>query len=225
MNQVHNDMNQIQNNMHRAMNKRMTRLNGIAQAKNLEIATLTTLHGNCIFESLKYFELFDNIETVRIGLSVLMIIMKNKKNFFPDREDSLNDMFSFNDIEYVYCNEHKKLYKYTYEAMCIDLAMDSSWTRLNTQLLFMIISFLYNVKIVILNDRHIDYTTEISMTRTNDAKTIHLGQIGECHYVPLKVIDIVSESDDDTDSLNNEMFSGNFFNNNFTRNDSDNSLV
>lgn len=168
-----------------AFNKKMLQLNLIANTHNLHIARLTTLHGNCIFESLMYHKLFDDVDVTRRGLAVLMMLMKNKKNFFSDREDSLLDLFSFNDIEYVMCGENDKIYKYTYDAMCMDLATDSSWTRLNTELILTIIAQLYNVKIIILNDQHANYQTTISTKNDENTKTIYLGQLGEMHYVPL----------------------------------------
>jgi hypothetical protein len=166
-------------------NDRIKNLYTIASSKGLYIPLLTNMYGNCIFESLQYYKLCENVDDMRIGLALLMTMFKNKKNFFPNQSDSLNELFSFNDIEFVFCQKTKQLYKYNFDAMCVDLATDSSWTRLNTQLIFMIMSLLLNLKFIILNDGHHSYNTEISTIENENTKTIYLGQIGELHYIPL----------------------------------------
>jgi len=167
-------------------NNRIKNLHMIANSKGLYIPLLTNMHGNCIFESLRYYNLCDNIDDMRIGIALLMTMFKNKKNFFSDRTDSLSELFLFNDIEFVFCQKKKQLFKYNFDTMCVDLATDSSWTRLNTQLIFMVMSQLLNLKFVILNDSHENYSTEICIAENDQTQTIYLGQIGELHYVPLE---------------------------------------
>lgn len=168
-------------------NIKLSKLHKIAREKNMIVSTLTNLHGNCLFESLKYFFECDT-DKFREGLATLMLIFKDVKNIIPNQDMSLNELFTiYNDVENVYCEKNKKLYKYNYDTMCIDLATDSSWTRLNTELILMFISTLLNVKIEILHDNsHV--TTICSTVENINTMTIYLGQMGEFHYVPLNKI-------------------------------------
>ena len=118
------------------MNRKIKELYGHASSKNLFVPMLTNLHGNCIFESLQYHGLCDDLDDFRKGLAMLLLAVKNKKYFFPDQEMSLSEVFATrNEIEYVFCKNKKRLYKYNFDAMCMDLATDSSWRRLDTEII------------------------------------------------------------------------------------------
>ena len=166
------------------MNEKIYEIYEHATLKNLYVPKLTGLYGNCIFESLQYYGLCEDVDNFRKGLATLLIAFKNKKFFIPDQELSLSELFNFtNSIEYVFCKNEKRLYKYNFDAMCIDLAMDSSWTRLNTELVLLCLTVLLNIKINIFhNNGHI---TVIKTTENEHTKDIYFGQINEIHYIPL----------------------------------------
>lgn len=167
-----------------SMNRKIMDIYNLAKTNNLYIPQLTTLVGNCIFESLQYHELCDDIKEFRCGLAYLLILFKDTKNFIPGTDMTLEEMFkNTNEIEHIYCKKNKKLYEYTFVTMCLDLATNNSYTRLNTELLFVALSYLLNLKIKILhNNGHI---TEIKTIENDQTITIHLGLINEIHYIPV----------------------------------------
>lgn len=167
------------------INKKINDIYNSAKNNGLYVPQLTTFVGNCIFESLKYHGFCDDIKKFRCGLAYLLILFKDKKFFIPDQELTLEEMYNFNSIPTVFCRKTKRAYKYTFVAMCLDLARDKSWTRLHTQLVFLGISVLLNVKINILhNNGHI---TKIETINNENTKTVHLGLIDEFHYIPIAV--------------------------------------
>lgn len=155
-----------------------------AQKDELHIPFLTKMHGNCIFESLQYYGLCRDIENFRSGLAFIMLAFKNYKNFIPDQELTLMELFGFyNEVDLVFCKKKEILYKYSYDTMCIDLANDSSWHRLNTELIFTIMCIILNVKFVIYHDN--GHKSVIKSIEDKDTFTIYLGLIREIHYIPL----------------------------------------
>lgn len=192
--------------MERVFNDKITNLYNISREKRLYNPLLTDLYGNCLFESLKYyslpnsytnteinrdnlFKICDDEDKLRKGLAEIMFMFRDYKNFFPNQEDSLMDIFAMgNDIDTVLCKDDGLVYKYTYDIMCDDLASDFSWTRLPTQLILMVLSKLLNIKIIIISDTS-EYQHEINMCEVDcdNNRTIYLGHIGESHYIPLDV--------------------------------------
>lgn len=168
----------------KTFNEEIETIHELAKSYNLCIPMLTNMHGNCVFESLQYHGLCKNIDYFRKGLAYLMILFKDKKNFFPNDELTPNEFFGFrNEIEHVFCRKQRKLYKYNFTGMCIDLANDASWTRLDTELILSFISFLFNVKINILhNNGHI---TSVCPNENTSTVQIWLALIDELHYIPL----------------------------------------
>lgn len=171
-------------------NNRLVSLAHNAKEKNLYIPTLTNLHGNCLFESLMHYKLFDDHDKFRKDLAYFMYIFGDFKNFFPNQSESLNELFQLtNEIEYVYCKKDNKMYKYTYKTMCIDLFTEFSWTRLPTQIIMMVMSYLFNAKLFTVSNatdhNKNNYISEICNTAENNPMEIYLGHIGEIHYVPL----------------------------------------
>jgi hypothetical protein len=153
--------------------------------KGLYISKLTKLHGNCLFESLIEHNIGESADTLRKSLSYLLYVFKDHKPFFETQDESIKDLFVFNEIEYVFCPAEDSFYKYTFEVMCQDMATDTSWTRLPTELILMVISRLYNIEIVILHET--GYESCIN-TNKNAQKKIYLGLMGESHYLPLKEV-------------------------------------
>lgn len=170
------------------MNATIRNMNNEVAKIGLYIPMLTNLHGNCIFESLQYFKLCDDIDELRKGIALIMLIFKNKKFFIPEQELTLNELFTFrNDIEFVICKKTLKLYTYNFDAMCVDLATDSSWTRLNTELIFTVMAIVLNLKFKIIHNN--GHCTTICINENSDTKTLHLALINEVHYFPLDVDD------------------------------------
>jgi hypothetical protein len=167
-------------------NETLEEIHNIGLNKGLYISYLTKLHGNCLFESLIDYGIGSSVESLREAMSYLLYIYGDYKSFFETQEETIKELFLFsNEIEYVYCPEENAFYKYTFDVMCQDMANDNSWTRLPTQLFLMVISKLYNTEIVIIHDS--GYESVIN-TNKNAINQIHLGLMGESHYIPLKKI-------------------------------------
>lgn len=173
------------------MNQQLHKLHTICRKKNLIIPKLTNLDGNCLFESLIYHGIAEKIGDLRLFLAKLMLLYKNDKNFLPNITESMAEMFEhINEILYVkYETDNANHYcHYTYDVMCHDLANMYSWKRLPTELILMVISFVFNLKIVILNSLS-EYENVIFITNDtseeNNPKIIYLGIINDLHYVPI----------------------------------------
>ena len=137
-----------------------------------------------MFESLVYHKIGNTIDELRKSIAHLMYIFQDYPNFFPYQEQTIRQMFTnTNDVKYVLCKSEKKMYKYTYNIMCQDLAHNTSWTRLPTQIILMVISRLHQIDISIISD----VTGWEYVINENDGedKTIYIGHLGEYHYVPL----------------------------------------
>lgn len=167
-------------------NKRLVELYEIALTKNLYIPFLTNLYGNCLFESLNYLGICQDQDDLRKTLAYLLYIYRDHKNLFKNETRTLAEMFrDTNEIEYVYCKKEERIYKYTYDTMCQDLASEFSWTRLPMQIIIMFISLLFNIQIEIISNTNA-HVHSFSMTE-NPSSIVYLGHIGETHYVPLAV--------------------------------------
>lgn len=168
----------------------------LIKQKNYCVPLLTKLDGNCLFESLNYFKVGTNINELRTMLSTVFYIFKDYKNFLPGMETTLSELFSFtNEIEYVSTKDpktkEKKYYKYSYEIMCQDLGNLTCWSRLPTQLILLVISYLFKVRIIIThsNTGHetiINAYESIKNININ-IKEIYLGLLGESHYIVLDI--------------------------------------
>lgn len=178
----------------RYMNQMIHNLREICTLNNLKIPLLTQNDGDCLFESLVYHNIGSSIISLRRGLSQIMFLFKKNKNFFPNQDSTLEELFNnINEIEYVLVTnryKQKRVYKYNYDAMCQDMCNSSSWTRLPTELILMVISFIYQVEIKILTDST-DFIHTIK-TCENSTKTIFLGHLGESHYLP---VDHINENE------------------------------
>lgn len=181
----------------RDYNRDMEKLHIIAGKRNLYIPKLTPRNGNCLFESLNILNLCDDQNDFRKFIAHLMYVFKDHKNFFQNDPRTLEQMFNdTNEVQFVLCNEELLLYKYTYSTMCQDFATGCSWTRLPTQLIMQFISMLMNVKFEIYSNMS-EYINVLDATGENQTvQTIHLGHIGERHYVPLSI-----KSDDQAENI------------------------
>lgn len=170
-------------------NQELENLATIANSKNLFISDLTPLFGNCLFESILAYKIGQSVEILRQSLAHIMYLFQDYQDFFPHNKSSFKEMFSFmNEIEHVICKDDGKIYKYTYNIMCQDLAKNDSWARLPTQLIMMLISYLYKIEFVVVSNTS-DYEHVICAYEPTDnveVTKLYLGHIGESHYVPLK---------------------------------------
>lgn len=189
------------------MNEMLEELYEKCEEKNLFIPILSGLTGDCFFESLNYHGIGHDIESLRKSLACLMYLYKDVKNLFPTGNISLKEMFDMTEQFIVMKrdnNNNDSLIKYTYNVMCQDLTNMTSFTKLPTQIIMMLISLIFHVEIIV-----ISYNTDFEMIinayldeNTGQIKSnyplrkIYLGKLGdELHYVPLKVI----ENGDNTD--------------------------
>ncbi len=184
------------------MNNQLDELYQHCLSNDLFVPILTDLDGNCLFESLVYFNIADSIESLRCSLSYLMYIFKDLKDFLPGVDLSLGEMFNFtNDIETVACitknNETNEkevaFYKYTYETMCQDLSNMHSWSKLPTEIIMRMMSLLFNIEFIVLHNNtghfsNINVYSEIPEEDRPPMQKIFLGLIGESHYVPIDVL-------------------------------------
>jgi len=166
---------------------------------NLYVPELTDLDGDCLFASLVYHKIASSVEELRKSLALVMYFYKDYKDFIPGTDLTLHEMFTFmNEIEYVSCKRKINndyvfvdFYKYTYNVMCQDLTNNHSWTRIPTQLILTVLSYIYKLEIIILSNLN-DYENKINafdnaITKP-ELKKIYLGHLGESHYVPIAVL-------------------------------------
>lgn len=174
-----------------SMNKMLKDLHEKVNSQGLYVPELTKPYGNCMFESLVYHNLMPDEDSLRNLVSLMMLKFADHKNFFPNQEESLREIFNFsNEITHVYCSNDECFYKYTYETMCCDIVCDYSWTRLPTQLILLVISFLFKINIKII-DSSTGYEFNVNSyentTEQDKINVIYLGHFDELHYVPLDV--------------------------------------
>lgn len=180
--------------MEKIMNIQLNKINETIKIRNLEISNASVIDGNCLFDSLSSLGYGNNADELRKSISYLMYIFKDYKNFFNDQEESLSELFAnFNEIELVHCKTDSKIYKYNFEIMCQDMYESCNWTRLNTQLILMFISKIFNINITIIHDNGFETTIHIG---DENAVDVFLAHVGEAHYLPISKIE-------DTENLKN----------------------
>jgi hypothetical protein len=171
------------------MNQMLHGLHEMSHSKNLYVSALTGLYGNCMFESLNYHKIGEDVMSLRQTLSYFLYQYQDFPNIFPTQSETLKDIFTMgNEIEHVICDKNEKYYKYTYNVMCQDLASDHSWTKIPTQLILMVISLLFEVEIIIISNLS-DWENKINVWgKDKKVNTIWIGHLGEHHYLPLDKI-------------------------------------
>lgn len=174
-------------------NESMLRIQTYALEKNLHITCLTDLAGDCMFESIEKTGFCKDKQVFRRSVALLLFLFGNC-NVIETSNVSLKDTFElFNDVEFVFCHDTKKLYKYTYYTMCSDMYTDGSWSRLPTEIVLTVISIFFKVRINIYHDNgHIDMICSPELDQILDVIdpefNINIALIGENHYVPLSHI-------------------------------------
>jgi len=187
-------------------NKMLNRLHTIAESKGyLKITYLTLMDGNCMFESLAH-HIGHGItyRKLRQIVANYMLLFKDYKGFIPNTDISLREMFEpTNEIEYVRLRTWNDddnditYYKYTYDIMCQDIANVDSWERLPAQLILLVISFVFKLRINILNSEGFSNVIDAyeqsgqidKMAKMDNINDVYLGQLGEEHYVPIDIVD------------------------------------
>jgi len=156
------------------------------------ISKLTKLAGNCLFESLSSLDYGSPYE-IRKNISAIMLLVRAQQDFFPKLDISPEQIFNNgNYIPSVYVKSENEMYAYNYDMMIIDLNNNYSWTRVPTELVLMVISRIYQVKIKIFHNKT-QYVNIINVwdgiIPDDEIDEIHLGHINEEHYVPVVEID------------------------------------
>jgi hypothetical protein len=170
------------------LNHELEKLHLMALQKDLHVSKLTNLHGNCLFESLNHHNIGGSVDEMRESIAYLLYAFGNYKDFFETQSETIRELFSFeSDIEYVFCTTDNSFYKYTFEVMCQDFANNNSWTKLPTQTILMVLSVVFNLEIIIVHNSGYMHSINANKPETITRK-IHLGLIGESHYVPLNYV-------------------------------------
>ena len=170
-------------------NAKLGVIHNMAVKNGLYIEHLTDMDGNCLFESLKYIGIFDDADDLRKGVAFLLLLLENvdmEKEFKCKNILHTTPKIAFectNDIKYVHCKQHNMLYQYTYQTMCNDLYGDSSWNRLNTEVVLRILAIVFNLGFRIYHTT--DYISEIIPESSENPTIVNLGLMGEFHYIPL----------------------------------------
>ena len=160
-----------------------------AYTDGLYIPCLTKLKGDCMFESIEHTGLCANHEVFRKSIALLFYLFGDSK--IISNELTLKELFDqINEIEYVYCYNEHRLYKYTYYTMCSDMYASGSWSRLPTELILTIISLFFKVRFNIYHDNGFinkicDNDVDKTLLPEDVSANIYLGLLGEYHYVPL----------------------------------------
>lgn len=168
-------------------NEKIKALHIIAEKKGYYLPKLTKLHGNCLFESLAFYNICSDRREMRCAIATLLRYFKNHKGLFNDPRSPKDIFNDINDVTKVLCKSEDRAYVYTYDIMCRDLANDFSWTRLPTQLILMFLSKLFNLSFTIVSNMS-EYAPVINENPEGqypEPIKVILGHIGETHYVPL----------------------------------------
>jgi hypothetical protein len=181
------------------INKSLTILHRNCHSINMVIPHLTKRDGNCLFETLIYHGIGNSINDLRKGIATIIYLFQDYKNFLPNNDLSIKEIFKFgmadDDVQYVVSKKKDKVqfYKYTFNVMCQDLTNNYSWSNLPTNLILLIISFLYKVNIVTVLDAvdiknsvsKLSFWEELDNVDHTKFRTIHIGHINKSHWVPI----------------------------------------
>lgn len=171
-------------------NVALQRIQKRALENGLYIPCLTGLVGDCMFESIQHTGFCKDKDEFRKSVSLLFLLFGNSK-VFSYQDITLKDLFDLrNEIKYVFCHKTALLYKYNYHTMCIDMNTSGCWSRLPTDLIMLVISFFFKVRIHIYHDNgYVEQICDCDIDKIipldDPVSNIYLGLIGEHHYVPL----------------------------------------
>lgn len=173
-------------------NKSLKIIHQKCDKQNLFVSELTEMDGNCLFESLLFYD-FNNKYTTKMFrrlISDFMITNADTKHLFPGNDNTLRDIFTMtNDVTYINTKHRSKRIKFTYNTMCKELKKMDKWHRLPAQLILTVISYIFKFKIIIISDN--DYSPTINayenLTNQPPLRTIYLGHMENSHYIPIDV--------------------------------------
>ena len=154
----------------------------------LYIPELTSMSGNCLFESFMHIGLCDNPNEMRKSMAYVLsglehVELGNEFGRMGVLESTPEFAFEkSNDIKYVKCRKNI-LYKYSYQTMCRDMYGDRSWDRLHTEVILRVMAIVFNYGFRIFHDN--GWINEIIPDSIEQPTIIHLGLMGEFHYVPI----------------------------------------
>lgn len=156
---------------------------------NYYIPVLTDPYGNCFFESLLYYKVDKSITDIRKRVSATMEQYKEYK--LPDNDRTVEQLFmDTNEIQTIKIKQKNtiKTIPYDYDEMCRDILRNGAWSRLPTQLILMVLSYVFKFNFIVMSDQT---TYNILIKNNIDEESIYrsirLGHISGSHYVPLDV--------------------------------------
>lgn len=170
-------------------NEKLKKIHEVAIQNGLYINHLTMMDGNCLFESLKYIGVHDSAVELRKGIAFLLSALEHvdlEAEFECSGvlHSSPHTAFNLtNEVSYVHCSKTDKLYRYTYQTMCRDLYGDSTWNRLNTEVVLRILAIVFNYEFRIIHTT--GHISTIKPQSKYPTTVINLGLMGEFHYVPV----------------------------------------
>ncbi len=171
-------------------NMALQRIQNKALENGLYVPCLTDLIGDCMFESIQHTGFCENKDIFRSSISSLFQLFGDSK-VLSNQDLTLKELYDqVNEIKYVFCHKTALLYKYNYYTMCVDMNLPGSWSRLPTQLILVVISSFFKVRIHVYHDNGYvsqicDSNVDKNIPLDDPEGNIYLGLIGEHHYVPL----------------------------------------
>ena len=165
---------------------------------NLTPVTLVPEDGDCFFSSLNALGIGKGVMDLREGLAYLMYLFRDYKGFFPKDDQTLKEKFTLLSMDespkFVFCKKVEKVYKYSYELMCQDLADKYSWTKLPMDLIMLVLSALYKIELLIIRDDAPGFTLVNAFDNVPEKerppiKRINLGYLRSFHYIPLRSLE------------------------------------
>lgn len=177
----------LHNQMIRKYNKTIRELAENSRKYGYDVYKLTRLEGNCLFESLIHLGYGTTVKKFRNMLSYMVYQYGNYPGFFPNQPGvTLKTMFyEKREDSLVYDIEKKKIIEYDYDTMCTDITCNYSWELLPTQLLLMVISRIYNIRILVFSSENDNITDASYNPDAKYDKKVAIGQLDYSHYVPL----------------------------------------
>ncbi len=174
------------------MNDRMHILNKFIKKDGLCIKKLTNMHGSCLYESFKHQQLIHSVSQFRRMLTYSLLLFKDDDTLFPNLGMSMKEYFNLrndtDNVEFVKDKNTQKIYKYNFDAMCIDIMNDSGWDRVDTEIIMMFMAKLFDLKFIIYEVKKNNTCSKLTVCSSEDnknTKIIYLGHVKELHYVPL----------------------------------------
>jgi len=155
-----------------------------------KVLSLTETDGDCFFRSMVDLGYGKDVKSLKKGIAALMHTYKDYKGFFPTQKDiSLKELFKLtNEIEKVKIKDSVRgdsITDYTFEVMCCDLATKGEWTRLPTELIMNVMSYIFKIQFVIFRNEGNNKIVRKWADDIEYADEICLGHVMSFHYIPM----------------------------------------